>query len=189
MFDFARTTTALLIISLVTAGTGCKKDQETGGEAAPSNGTAEPSAALPDDLFINEPPEGARSVEELKADADAKGKVVIRGRIGGRREPFVKGAAVFLLADASLKSCDELHGDACKTPWDYCCESPDSLAAKVATVQIVGEDGKPLTTGLKGQPKFAPLSTLTIEGEIANRDGDGTLVINARKIYVEPRKS
>jgi len=141
-------------------------------------------AALPAGLFVDEAPSGGRSVADLKADKRATGEVVIHGRIGGRKQPFVDGAAVFLLADAGMKSCAELHGDACRTPWDYCCEPRESLAAKTATIQIVGADGKPLRADLAGQQGMSPLAELTIAGEVAQRDG-GTLVINARTIHVK----
>ena len=112
---------------------------------------------------------------------------------GGRerfamRRPFVNGAAVFLLADASMKSCDELHGDGCRTPWDYCCEPRESLAAKIATIQIIDADGRPLRMSLTGRHGLAPLAEITVLGEIAQRSDSGTLVINARKIHVKARE-
>ena len=143
-----------------------------------------PAAALPADLFVDEAPAEPRSVADVKADVSATGDVVIHGRIGGRRKPFVDGAAVFLLADTSMKTCIELHGDGCKTPWDYCCEARESLAVKTATIQIVGPDGKPLRVGLEGTHPLEPLARVTIAGEIAPRADGGTLVINAQKIHV-----
>jgi hypothetical protein len=123
-------------------------------------------------------------VAELKADNTETGEVILHGRIGGRAEPFVKGAAVFLLADTSMKACNELHGDACKTPWDYCCEPRESLASKILTIQIVGPDGRPLRLGLRGMHGLEPLTRLTIAGEIADRADGGVLIVNARKIHV-----
>ena len=165
------------------AAHGCKKDDSSGASTPPTS-AGSPAPALPAGLFVNEAPGPTRSVAEVKADSKLAGEVVVQGRIGGRKEPFVEGVAIFLLADASMKSCDELHGDACKTPWDYCCEPRESLKAKTATIQIVGPDGKPLRVGLKGHDRLTPLVKLTIAGEIAQREG-GTLVINARKIHVK----
>jgi len=174
-------TTAVIIGSLVTAGCSQDPSESTPGKVTSGQLRA---AALPSGLFVNQAPPGGRSVADLKADTSASGQVVIHGRIGGRREPFVDGVAVFLLADTGMKSCAELHGDACKTPWDYCCEPRESLAANTATIQVVDADGKPLRVDLKGQPGISPLAELTIAGEIAQRDG-GTLVINARKIHAK----
>ena len=165
---------------------GCSGDS---GESKADGATSgqRQAATLPSDLFVDQAPPDARSVADLKADTSATGEVVVYGRVGGRVKPFVDHAAVFLLADTSMKSCDQLHGDACTTPWDYCCEPRDSLTAKTATIQILGDDGKPLRVDLNGQAGISPLAELTIAGEIAQRDG-GSLVINARKIHVTPRK-
>ena len=178
----------LLVLGVVVTGlvvTGCDRTQSKSG---PSGATSDQRAAitLPAGLFVEQAPPGGRGVAELKADATATGEVVVEGRIGGRVQPFVEGVAVFLLADTGMKTCTELHPDSCKTPWDYCCEPRPSLAAKTATIQIVDADGKPLRLDLSGSQGLSPLTRLTVAGEIASRAG-GTLVINARKIYVAGR--
>lgn len=174
------------VLLCVVAGVfGCEqKSPEAARRATDSAQT--PLAELPADFFLAETPKGARGVAEIKADESASGEVVVRGRIGGRKEPFVDGAAVFVLADASLKACNELHGDGCKTPWDYCCESRASLAANTATIQVTDADGRPLRMSLNGRGGLTPLATLVIVGDIAQRDNSGVLVINARRIHVEP---
>ncbi len=172
-----------LLVAALLPLTACEKPpapQETGGNAA--------SAGLPSDMFLAEAPDAARGVGEVKADADASGPIVVHGRIGGRVEPFVDGAAVFLLTDAEIKTCDELHGDTCPTPWDYCCEPRDSLRANIATVQIVDDAGKPMKLSIKGQHGLKPKAHVTIVGEIDQHDAD-TLVINARQIYVAPEEA
>lgn len=142
-------------------------------------------ASLPEGLFVDAAPEGGRGVGEVKADTEVTGDVVIVGRIGGRVEPFVPGAAMFLITDAKLLSCDQMgEKDHCKTPWDYCCEPRDSLLANTATVQVVGEDGKPLALGLKDVSGLKPLVTVTVVGSVAAREDGGTLVVNAKHIYV-----
>jgi len=162
-------------------GTGCEQKPQPTVPAADSSASA---AALPAGLFVDAPPAGARNVAEVKADAEASGEVVIQGRIGGRPEPFVNGAALFLLADSAVKTCDELHGDGCPTPWDYCCEPRESLAAGTATVQVLGADGRPLRVGLNGQHGLSPKATVTLVGDVAPRVDTSTLVINARRIHV-----
>jgi len=176
----------LRILAGVVAGlamAGCGPDEE---QAKPGGTGAvrTPVAALPAGLFVDQAPPGSRGVAEIKADAGATGEIVVHGRIGGRVRPFVDGAAVFLLADTGMKTCADLHGDACKTPWDYCCEPRDSLAARTATVQIVDAEGQPLRIDLDGRHGMSPLAEVTVAGEVAHRDG-GSLVINARKIHVK----
>lgn len=179
-----RIASCFTLLAFAAALPGCKRD------AAPASGTdasKAPIAALPPDLFASTPPEGARPVAAVKAEPPAGGEVVVEGRIGGRAEPFVKSAAVFVLADSSMKACNELHGDSCTTPWDYCCEPRESLAAKTATIQVVDSAGKPLAVDLQGKNGLEPLARVVIAGRVQQGGDPGALVINAQRIYVEPR--
>ena len=175
-----RVTGVVVLIALAMAG--CSKKEESTRGSKEAQGAAA-TAALPADLFAGEVPDVARSVKDVKADTTATGPVVIHGRIGGRVDPFVDGVAMFLLADRGLKACNELHGHGCPTPWDYCCEPRDSLAARLATVQVLGADGRPVPVDLRGKHGLKPMAEVTITGNIASRDG-GSLVINAQKIHV-----
>ena len=65
-------------------------------------------------------PEGATDVIKLRKEAKNQDEVVIVGRIGGSESPWVAGRAAFSIVDVSLKSCAEIHSDACPKPWDYC---------------------------------------------------------------------
>lgn len=164
---------------------GCeRKPAEPTGkpEAAPTPAPAAQSA-LPDGLFVTEEPAGAKEVGEVKADVAATGEVVLRGRIGGRVETFVKERAIFMLADSRLPTCRDKHGDGCPTPWDYCCEPKEELLAKTASIQVAGPDGQPLKLGLQGRHGLEPMAEIVISGKIASRDG--TLLINAEKIFVK----
>ncbi len=150
---------------------------------SPANSVAADSA-LPDTLFVTVAPAEPRELGDVKADASAEGAVVLRGRIGGRVEPFVKDRAIFMLADCRMPTCRDRHGDGCPTPWDYCCEPKDELLARTASVQVVGPDGQPLKVGLQGQHGLEPMAEIVVSGRIASRDG-GTLLINADRIFVK----
>jgi hypothetical protein len=152
----------------------------------PVSEIASPAPAVPADLFLAQAPAEARGVGAVKADPQASGEVVVYGRIGGRVEPFVSGMAIFLLADTEMEACNEKGNDHCATPWDYCCEPRESLLAKTATIQVVGNDGKPLRVDLSGRHGLDPLREIVVRGEIAQREGDA-LVINATGIYVKPK--
>jgi hypothetical protein len=175
--------TALGTVALSTGG--CERRPQEADHAATAAAPTK-AASLPMGLFAPAAPAGARTVSEVKADASASGNVIVHGRIGGRREPFVSGAAMFLLADRSLRPCNELHGDSCPTPWDYCCEAREAMAAGTATVQVVGGDGKPLAVSVKGIQGLEPLAKVTVAGEIMPRSDTGALVINAKQIFVHP---
>ncbi|MGB0716324.1 MAG: hypothetical protein ACPGXK_10625 [Phycisphaerae bacterium] len=166
---------------------GCKQENQkeqnpvAGKPKMSESGTA--AAGLPAGLLVSQNLPNPKSVAEVKADATITGDVVIAGRIGGNKQPFVEGLAMFMLADNVMKTCDEKHGDACPTPWDYCCEPEESLKANLAMIQVVGDDGKPIRTGLES--KLKPSARVTIAGKVASREG-GSLLINAEKIYVQP---
>lgn len=145
------------------------------------------SPTLNPTLFLTAAPDHAHTLVEMKADAKAGDEVAFIARIGGRAEPFAKSAAVFLVVDPKLPPCNELKGDACKTPWDYCCETPDDLVAHSATVRIVGADLQPLPIALQGTHGLEPLRTVTIRGKVAERDESGSLfIVDASGIYVNP---
>ncbi|MFN0137301.1 MAG: hypothetical protein ACKVS9_14455 [Phycisphaerae bacterium] len=179
---------SILLATLAFAVAGCDSKSPPQGSSGAAAGTPKAAAAqLPPDLFVAQPPEGAVAVGKLKADAAAPTSIVVYGRIGGRKEPFVAGSAMFLLADMSMKACSELEGDLCATPWDYCCEPKENLSKMLATVQVLGPDGKPLAVGLDGTNGLKPLAELTITCDIASREG-GALVLTAKKIYVHPKR-
>lgn len=172
-----------LLMALSVAITGCEKRSSPSNSPAQDQSTNNPTA-LPGDLFVTQPIAGARGVADIKNDAAATGEIVITGRIGGRVTPFVAGAAMFILTDSALKSCDQIHGDTCKSPWDYCCETSESLLANTATIRVTGEDGKPLSIELRDQHGLAPLATVTIAGTVTTHE-DNQLVIDAKKIFVQ----
>ncbi|GMU20805.1 MAG: hypothetical protein AMXMBFR13_09010 [Phycisphaerae bacterium] len=162
--------------------TGCERSDQTQSN---SPGTHEPAAALPPGLILAESPPQAKNVVEAKKEAQIGEEVVVRGRIGGRGEPFVENRAIFQLVDSSLPTCADNPGDGCKTPWDYCCEPKDQITAKSMTVQIVGADGKPLRTNLKGQGGLVPMAKVVIRGKVEQKPDENTMTVRADGIYVE----
>ncbi len=173
---------AVVVVGCAVVSTvGCERS------GAPASATPGDTAALPPDLFLNSAPGNALSVREAKANNASGGELIVRGRIGGRRDPFVTGSAVFLLVDKALPTCTERHGDGCRTPWDYCCEPADELRAATATVQVVDNDGNPLKVELRGRTGLEPGAEVIVVGHRADADGGDGLVINATGIYAVKR--
>ncbi len=171
---------------LLAAGGGCERSAPQAGDPGNQSGTERAAtAALPADLFVTVEPPGARPVGEVKQGPAATGDIVVRGRIGGRTDPFVAGRAVFMLADAALPTCAERHGDGCPTPWDYCCEPRDKLIANTATIQVVGPDGQPLRTDVANTHGLKPTAEVVVVGTVRTHDA-GALVVDARQIWVKP---
>lgn len=166
----------VLMVSLTAfAAAGCGKSEISNA-----------GTTLPAGLMLAAAPGEPRDVKPLKSEASEGDAVIVRGRIGGRVEPFVEGRAMFLIADMNLPPCQAEGDDACcTTPWDYCCEPKEAITANTATVQIVDGEGRPLKFDVNGVSGLKPMATVVVTGKIAKRDGEAALVINAEGIYIE----
>ena len=154
----------------------------SGGPSGSSSGGAPAAAAaVPDAVFAAEAPAGAVSVTEALAAAEEGKELVVRAVIGGRKKAFVDSRAVLVGIDEGLAPCPPEEG--CPTPWDYCCETPDTLLANTLTIQVVGDDGKPLTGTLKGVHGLEELKTIVVAGTV--RTAGDTLLLDAKRIHVE----
>ncbi len=157
---------------------GCRKSATSGPPAAGG------AADWPPGLFLAAEPPGASDLAEAIAGAADGAAVTLRARVGGRRDPFVQGAAAMTVADPSLPPCNERHGDWCPTPWDYCCEPPDVKATHTAVVVVPGPDGSPIRSSLAGAGGLDPLNHIVIQGTVKRGpDGKG-LTIRATGIFV-----
>lgn len=144
----------------------------------------QPTAAAPESpaWLLAQAPADARTVGEIKPGASEGDAVTVRGRIGGSLKPITPGAAVFLIVDPAVPSCDQIPDDPCPTPWDYCCEPRENLAANTATVQLVAPDGSPLTADLAAAG-LSPLDEVIITGAVAPRPNPQVLTIHATAIH------
>jgi hypothetical protein len=170
--------------SLLLAGalflTGCGKKENTGSQpevkGPPIDGTK---------YVLKEEPAGARGVIEVRKQAKDGEEVVIVGRIGGSKNPWVKDKAAFWIVDASFKPCNEKDDDDCKTPWDYCCDDPKELRAGTATIKFVDEQGETLKADARGLLGLKELHTVVIRGQ-AKRDEQGNLTVLASGLFRRP---
>jgi hypothetical protein len=176
-------TNTLMLLAFTILGltflNGCSKSDDS-----PTEGTGT-SSALPETLFLAQAPVGIQSISQLKEDVKAGDEVVVKAVVGGRKNAFVANRAVMTVVDATLGNLCVEEDDHCKTPWDYCCASPEELFPAMATVQINGADTTPLKVDLSSIPQLAPLNTLVIKGTVGPRPDKSTLVINATGIFVE----
>jgi hypothetical protein len=144
------------------------------------------SAAEPDSsLVLKKEPKGAVDILALKKDVKDQQDVVVVGRIGGRVNPWVKGTAVFPIVDRSLRPCNEIPGDACKTPWDYCCET--NVPKATLLVMFVDDKGKVIKKDPRELFEVKELSTVVVQGK-AKRDKAGNVTVLASKIHVRDEK-
>jgi hypothetical protein len=131
-------------------------------------------------MLSAEPAAGKNVAEARKSAVDAD-EVVVVGRIGGSTDPWLEGMAAFSIVDPSLKACNEIPGDACPTPWDYCCEANRKEFS--ALVKVVDENGKVVPTDARKLLALKELDTVVVRGK-AQRDEAGNLTILASGIHV-----
>ncbi|HEX2839386.1 MAG TPA: hypothetical protein VHN77_14815 [Phycisphaerales bacterium] len=144
-----------------------------------------PRSPLPSGFFVEQAPENAKDVSEARKEGSLKtgDEVVLRGRIGGSKEPFVAGRAVFTLMGRGLKACNENPDDTCSAPWDYCCETKEDILSHSVTVQVVDAKGQILRTAMKGRRGLKELSEIVVIGKVTSADGKA-VVVNASSISV-----
>jgi len=127
-------------------------------------------------------PEGAKTVIEARKDGKDNEEIVVVGRIGGSRNPWIEKRAAFSIVDGSLKACSDIPGDSCPTPWDYCCQTAQ-LPTSTALVKVVDGSGNLLNVDARELLKVTELSTVVVRGK-AQRDDSGNLTVLASGIYV-----
>lgn len=179
----------MVLATVLIAGilTGCNDDPNE--PATPGGGAddGKGNAAFPDGLLLTEEPVGATGVVEALAAAKDGDNVTIRGRVGGRKEPFAAQRATMALVDLSLPYCGQnTSGHGCQKPWDYCCEPQDSLSKHLVSVQVDGADGNVLHRGLKGAGGVKELSEVVVQG-VVRADATGARIVHATGIYVTPK--
>jgi len=175
---------AAALLALLPLAAGCDPSSQTtttGGDTATPPTDA---ASLPDNLFLTNAPQGVASIANLKQTAQEGDEVVVRAVVGGRIKPIVEGRASAAIVDAGLYNKCTAEDDHCETPWDYCCQPPETVTDQLATLQVVDEDGRIVAADLS--PRLQPLSTVVVRGVVGPRPDPQVLTINATGIYLEP---
>jgi len=170
----------IIIPALALALISCKEAPQTVENA---DKTSEAESVL-ENFVLNEAPENAESITEVRKDPTPGKEVTISGKVMGRMTPFVEGRAILVLGDPEkITSCDLHPGDGCQTPWDVCCDDEDVIKASIASIQVVDADGKLIKEGLKGLNGIKELSNLVVKGTIAEGSNADILIVNATGIY------
>ena len=160
------------------AATSCEKTETAAVE------TTTPDPAF-EAYFTDETIADAKPIHVARTTAAPGDEIALSGRIMGREKVFVDGRASFILGDPEkLTPCNERPGDKCETPWDACCDN-EMKPVGLASIQILGEDGRVLSGTLKGTKGIRELSTVTVSGTVDQSSTEENLVINAAKIHVE----
>ena len=108
----------------------------------------------------------------------------MEGFIGGRKKPFTRGKAVFILGDDALKTCDENPGDSCPTPWDVCCEDRKKIANSTLSVQILDENGSLLSGTLKGVAGIEAGKRVKVQGTVSESSTSESLALEVSALEI-----
>lgn len=154
---------------------GCTQEMTEPGPAPP--------AAKSSEHLLGSEPEGALGVCDVRASTEDE--VVVVGRIGGQADPWVEGAAAFVLVDTALVPCNERPGDNCPVPWDYCCDDASTLNDSKLLVQVVDADGRLIETAARDLLGVKELDTVVIRGR-AERDEAGNVTVLAQGLFIRP---
>ncbi|MEM6561058.1 MAG: hypothetical protein AAF656_05635 [Planctomycetota bacterium] len=143
---------------------------------------AEATTAASTDWLLDELPSGdVVGVAQARQGVAVGDAVMVRGVIGGRREPMTPDAGLFVIMDLAVRSCADMGEDHCATPWDYCCEPSDEVARNAATVQVRDESGAPVALGAA----LAPLDQVVVIGIAAPGTSADALIIHAWAVVLE----
>lgn len=176
---FAATSFAVAALALL-ASCGDTADSPESSDSTQSPTPAPEIAAV----LMDEAPEGARPVLEVRKDAEPGDEVTVSGKIAGTISPFTDGYATFVFADPTLKTCDLVPDDECPTPWDACCETAENIQKARLVVQVVGEDGRPVAASLEGVAGLSELDELIVTGTVAEGSTAENLIVNADGIHL-----
>jgi hypothetical protein len=134
--------------------------------------------------LLSSEPEGAQHIIAARKSTKDKDDVVLIGRIGGSKTPWVKDMAAFTIVDSSLKSCADRPDDNCPAPWDYCCETNTTLADSSVVVHVVDGSGNIVKQDASKLLNVKELATVVVRGK-AKRDANGNFTILATGVYVK----
>ena len=138
-------------------------------------------------FFTPTAPADAAAIHVARDTAAPGAEITLKGRVMGRSNPFVDGRAAFVLGDDSLLTpCNEKPDDGCPTPWDVCCDSAENKRKGTATIQILGDDGRVVSQSLRGVRDLVELSTITVQGTVAEGSSEDALIVNATAIHLHP---
>ena len=157
--------------------------------AAPTAPTAPaaPEGTFPAALFAGDPAAEPVGVGAMKASAKPGDRVIVVGRVGGSKDPFLADRAMVTIVDPSVKLCgeDEPGDDHCATPWDFCCEPRENLRKMSIAVVANAAGGTVIPHTLLGQGGLKPGARVVVEGTVATVGPDGAAMIAAERILVQ----
>ncbi|MGB6043602.1 MAG: hypothetical protein WBF93_10645 [Pirellulales bacterium] len=166
-----------VVILLIACVSGCGQQSAQ----ATANGTS--AAALAKAKYVlQEEPGGAVGVMIAREDAKDQDEIVLVGRIGGRKNPWIDGRAAFTMIDAAMtivaSGKESSAGQICM---DDCCAA---LRTECTTlVKLVDEQGAVLPIDARELLQAQENDMVVVKGKV-RRDGEGSFSVAASGVYV-----
>jgi hypothetical protein len=157
--------------------TGCRPAPATQREEASQ------SDAPAHGFLVEQEPENARGVLEVKKDGQDGEVVVVVGRVGGPN-PFAKGTAAFNIVDLTLEPSGA-EGDA--DPWKFAGIDRTKLAQATLSVRFVNADNESVSQEARELFDLHPGQIVTVQGQL-NRDASGVPSVAGRTLYKHPHR-
>ena len=168
-----------LVLLLLAAVSGC--GQQT-VEATSTSADSTPSIDK-SKYVLSAEPDGAVGVMIAREDFKNQDDIVLVGRIGGRKNPWIEGRSAFMLIDASMSVvADGEDTDESQVCMDDCCAS---LRAECTTlVKIVDDQGKPLAIDARELLDVTENDMVVVQGKVQRDKDEGTFTVAASGVYV-----
>jgi hypothetical protein len=161
-----------VLMTVITAGCG-----QTASNDSPQSISVDKTKYL-----LTEEPEGAVGVIMARKQAKDQDEIVLVGRIGGKKDPWFKDRAAFVMIDASMMlvadGTDATAGEICL---DDCCAS--LLAGCTTLVKVVDENGTVLPINAQSLLDAGENDMIVVRGRVQRKDKDSFSVI-ANGVYV-----
>ena len=141
-------------------------------------------ASLPRGLIVESSLNDALSVIDVRTYNSTDKELVVEGFIGGRKRPFTKNSAMFILGDHSLETCDEKDNDNCPTPWDVCCEDRKKVAESTISVQLLDSNGSLIAGTLEGIAGLEAGARIKVRGSLDEKSSTRAFIINAKNVQM-----
>lgn len=167
-----------LALLLLAAVSGCG---EQSVQATSKTGDSHPSIDK-SKYILSAEPDGAVGVMIAREDSQDQDDIVLVGRIGGRKNPWIEGRSAFMLIDASMSVvADGKETEEGQICMDDCCAS---LRAECTTlVKIVDDQGKPLAVDTRELLDVKENDMVVVKGKV-QRDDEGTFTVAASGVYI-----
>lgn len=175
-----RKTLAITALAAILPLAACNESEN---DATSSSTNTQPTSNASPEWLLASMPADPVTVVNARETAKEGDTITITGLIGGRMDALSNEASVFVLVDESLHNPCVGEDDHCATPWDYCCTSREVIASNLATVRLVGPDGRTLSQDLR-RFGIEELDKVVIVGSVDPRPTPEVLNIKAEKIYV-----